>query len=495
MSPSAAVLAGDQRHPLVTGGEPVVLGAGTVVVEVSDVDRSVPIRFDGRARSVSYDATTRRATFAVDLARDTGFHELLVESHSFVFATDDAKLRLDGIRDLLDYLASTALSWSGAMFFSGTDQVLRDDRLDRAWLERHGPEIVSVGRAIADAPWAIPATRRRRSDRGVPDVGSTMRLLRQRPDLLEELDGGPVEFEHPDGALKTYAPREVIIRERIRTLDTPGNRRATALLEGTSELAMRVAAAAPSKELAHALTQLSAELEELLARAPFRDLRRRRAHMRLASREGVEERLDYRYRQVGALHADLFDVRHWDPQRALLPERAYVGYADSIYQQFCGQVLADHLGLTATGTPPGSEPGPHFTGDRFDLYLDVKPPAALLRDWRDKSTRPTDRRPDLVLHERASGRTALMDAKYRAKGTRASDDSLGEVQLYLQAYSRQRIGVLFPAGAGDPSERWRIHEVTDGHFSIYELPITGEPELASFLDTQLEPLLELLLAA
>jgi hypothetical protein len=492
MLPSATLAAGTERHSL-TGGELVIVPAGLVMLDVEGVTTPNAVRLDGRQPRITWNSSTGRATLVVDLARDTGFHELIVGPLTFLFGTEDAKLRIDGVLELLTYLGSQGLSWSGAMFFSGSKQVLRDPRLDRAWLERTATEIVGIGSAIANRPWTVRRGRRSRTGLGVPAVGASMRLLRQRPDLLEEFEDGPVRFEHPDGRVKAYAPREIVGRNRKLTLDTPGNRRATALLDGTSALAKATHTQAP-EQVRKTMLELSERLDRLLLKPPFRELRRHGAHLRLPLALAAEEQLDSRYAAARALHHELFADRHWDPRREIMPERAYASFADAIYQRFCGQLLADHLELQPTADLPGEGIGPHFAGKRFDLYLDVTPPRSVVRDWRDDSVRRANLRPDLVLHERSTGRVALMDAKYRSKDLRATPDSLADAQLYLQAYSRERIGILFPPRPGPADKRWTVHKVTDGTFSIYEIPFLPDARMATFLAQKVDPVIELLLA-
>jgi hypothetical protein len=490
MSPRATLLIGGVRYPLVDS-EPIIVRAGNVLVELEDVPARTAVRVDGRSPQMTWNPARQQAVLSLDLKRDTGFHELIVGPATFMFGTEDAKLRIDGVVKLLDYLGSSGLAWSGAMFFSGADQVLRDPRLDRAWLERRGNEIVRLIAAIAERPSRLAQRTRRRSDHGRPDVAATMRLLREHRDLLEEMDGGPIQFEHA-GTMQTYAPREVIVRENKSVFDTAGNHLATALLDGTLGLAKATRAQEPN-EARKELSALIAQLETLRLRHPFRSLRSRRSRLQPADPITAGEWRDPRYTSVHALHDELFNERHWSPQRHVMPERSYASFADSIYQRFCAQLLADHLDLLPTDDLPGQGKGPHFVGTRFQLYVDVKPPSSVIRDWRGDSDRKTKRRPDLVLHEPSTSRAAVLDVKYRAKGTRATRDSLSEVQLYMQAYSQKRVAVIFPPGPGEDEQRWKVHEVTDGTFCIYEVPFLPEPRMADFLRTQVDRVLEQLL--
>ena len=492
MPPSATLVVGQNRHPL-SGADPAIVPAGMAILELDGVLAPEAVRLDGRRPGVGWDASTRRATVAADLTRDTGFHELLVGPSRFLFGTEDAKLRNEGVVSLLDYLGARGLAWSGAMYFSDSRQALRDLRLDRTWLARAGEAIVSVGTAVANRPWSMPRGSRSRLDRGVPDVAATMRLLREPPGLLEEHDRGPIRHERADGSTATYAPREVVSRSRERSSDTIGNRRVTALLEDASALARAIEARAP-RSIGLEVAEFADRLERLLRRPPFAELRRRPLRRSLPAAQAGEERFDRRYATAWALYRELHAERHWDPRREIMPEWAYGGHADAIYQRFCGQLLADHLGLRPTAEPPGKGAGPHFAGKRFDLYLDVTPPRSVIRDWRDDSERRAGLRPDLVLHERATGRVALLDAKYRNDGERASADSLTDMQLYLQAYSHRSVGVLFPPRTDAAGDAWRVHEVSDGTFTIYEMPCLPEPRMADFLAERIDPALERLLA-
>jgi hypothetical protein len=492
MPPSATLVVGSDRYVL-GESEPVIVPAALVILELDDVIAPSAVRLDGRRPKIGWNTSTKHATLTADLTRETGFHELTVGPRRFLFGTEDAKLRTDGIISLLDYLGAQGLAWNGAMYFSGSDQVLRDPRLDLAWLVQVGEAIISIGTAIADRPWTSRRRSRTRLDRGVPDIGRTMRLLRQKPDLLEEQDGGPVRYTHPDGTIAAYTPREVVVRRQAKTFDTPGNRRATALLEGTSALARAVGIRAP-EAVQPELFDLAERLDSLLRRPPFESLHGQAAWRPLVVGPIEEERVDSRYAAAWQLYFELYAERHWDPRRELMPEWAYGGYADAIYQRFCGQLVADHLGLRPMSEPPGEGYGPHFVGARFDLYLDITPPRSVIRDWRDDSGRRASLRPDLVLHERDTGRVALMDAKYRCSGRRATADSLTDVQLYLQAYSRQKVGVLFPPSKDAGEDIWNVHLVSDGSFSIYEIPFLPEPQMATFLREAVDPVIEELLA-
>src|SRR3954449_3989600 len=136
LSPDAPayVVAGAARHQL--GESPVIVPAGTVVLEIGDVPGPDSVRLDGRIIASAYDASARRATVALDLNRHTSYHLLQVApARRYYFGTDDAKLRIDGVVEMLGYLRDHGLAWRGGLFFSGSGRTLRDPRLDLAWLD------------------------------------------------------------------------------------------------------------------------------------------------------------------------------------------------------------------------------------------------------------------------------------------------------------------------------------------------------------------------
>jgi hypothetical protein len=469
--------------PLVEDGV-VELPAGSLLIEASGLTDPTTVRLDGRHLELALDESSGRGVAAVDLARATGYHELaLGPQRRYLFATSDAKLRLEGVVEMLSYLREEGLAWSGAMFFSGTDLVVRDRRLDKAWLESHGPSIVDLARRIAERPAELRGSRRRRRSHGVPDIGATMRLLRRQPGLLERHAAGPVAFRG-----EKWAPRELVVRERTRLFDTPGNRRTTALVDSAAALADSVLGALPPVERTH-FGELRSELHGCLGLEPFRSLHRARAHRRRGVQRGPEELADERYGQVAALLEELERERSWSPQQAVASDRAYALYADQIYQRFVSIVLAEALGLKRLGDLLG--PGPHFqAGDRF-LYVDAKPPQTVLRDWRDNTDRRAALRPDLVLFDRATGKAAVLDAKYRQDGDRASNSSLAEVQLYLQAYGLSQVAVVFPPHS--PHAPWAPAEVAAEGFRIFELPVRPSSGLATYLAAEVVPRIEAML--
>jgi hypothetical protein len=460
----AALIVGAERTEL--GADVPTVPAGPVVLEVEDIASAVGIRLDGRPLAASYDRATRRATVSIDLGRYTGYHQLLVPpSERFLFGTDDAKLRIVGVNAMLEYLRDEGLAWQGALQFSGTDRVLRDLRLDAAWLEGNAPVIAEIAAAIAARPATTTSTTYRRAPYGVPALGRTFQLLRRDRDLLEEHPKGPVIV-----AGTHWAPREIVIRQREAAFDTVGNRRATRLLVLARALASAVARAMATEPAAN-----FAFILELLDRAlllePFRTLQRRRSYRLVPTHAAREELVDERYARVYELLRELEHGRYWTPEQDVLPDYAFATYADQIYQAFVATLVADAFALEAVKRLGGA--GPHFRNDEYDLYVNTTVPSEILSNWRDDTVRPSSLRPDLVLHKRDDGRAVIADAKYRNDGDRASSDSLNEAQLYLQAFGKESAAILFPPKSLEP--RWEAHHVAAGGFRLLEFPIRPAP--------------------
>ena len=302
MSPlpaDAFAISGSLRQAL-SADEPVILPSGPVVLDIRNVAHSGAVRLDGRPLRVALDQPARAATVALSLERATGYHQLQVGTdRRYVFGTDDAKLRIGGVVEMLAYLRDHAdalgLSWNGTVQFSGTGQVLRDVRLDVAWLEQHVSEIADLAASISRRPFTLSRKRRELAREGVPDVAATGRLIRRRPELMERHPDGPVAFQG-----EQWAPREFLRQRREHTADTQGNRAMTRLLLAVLELARTCQASAPAGLQAELGTHVETAARAV-RREPFASIRRQRGHLRIGAHPATEERIDERYRRGRAL--------------------------------------------------------------------------------------------------------------------------------------------------------------------------------------------------
>lgn len=486
MSPSPAdaiVIAGNVRSVL-SGSEPAIVPSGPVVVELHGVADAGAVRLDGGPLPVAFDSGSGTATVALNLSRATGYHQLRVGTdRQYIFGTEDAKLRIEGVVDMLGYLRdhaqSSGLSWNGTVQFSGGGHVLRDVRLDAAWLEQHVGEIAELAASVSRRPFTARRTRRELAREGVPDVPETGRLIRRRPELMEAHPSGPVTFEG-----ESWAPRKFVRKRSDHTSDTQGNRTLTRLLVAVLALARASEAAAPTDLQANLATQV-----EILGRAvrqePFASIRRQRGHLRIGAHPATEERIDPRYRRARSLLRELLRDRHWDPQHQVSEEWAFAKLADQVFQIFAAIVIARAFELSPQA--PLTTAGPHFGSAEYDMWVDSTPPEDVLRNWRTETSTPQALRPDIVLRRRGDHRVAVLDAKYRSSGERATPESLSEAQLYLQSYGCRKVSVIFPPiGQLVPSP----HVITNGHFAVTELPLRPMEDLHAHVADVIRPAIE-----
>lgn len=437
----------DLEHPL---------PAGPLVLAVSG-HRSRTVLLDGRATRLS---SGSEGLVALDLTRSTGYHRLEVDGEVFWFGTKDAKLGLAGIEAMLAHLRTLGTGWTGqALFSDGTG--LRDTHVLYAWLDAWADRSLTAVSGVLAAPRAATRSTTALSRRGGPSVllAPTLRLLRSAPTRYLS--------ESPDGLIKaggkSYDPLRVVSRRRTTTLDTVANRRAVAVLHWLSKLCREVLDSSPDTAT-RTRCRLWLNEAEKLQRRPLAQALRATAREFSAPRQ-AEEATEARYRASYEVARDLLRGFGWSASLTPLPRFSYVQRSDVIYQAYAASVLARELGLAQTSEVLGELPLA-FTGPRFDLYYDTHPPDAVLRSWRSTSTRPDDSRPDLLLHERSTGKVALLDAKYRVGSDGgASEDSRKDVSAYLGLYGLHAIGILYPGQSP-------THEVVAARGrSIVEVPL------------------------
>jgi hypothetical protein len=168
-------------------------------------------------------------------------------------------------------------------------------------------------------------------------------------------------------------------------------------------------------------------------------------------------------------------------------EWAFASLADQVFQAFTAIVIARTFGLAPMA--PIGQSGPQFVSDDYEMWVDSTPPDDVMHNWRDDSSTPAALRPDIVIRRRSDHLVAVLDAKYRSSGVRATPDSLAEVQLYLQAYGCREVSVVFPPTIGSPP--WELHRVTNGYFGITEVPLRPMDDLAAYMTNVIRPAIEL----
>lgn len=450
--PEVRLISGPQEWAL--GSSVRTIPAGQIVIAVSG-SRTRTVMLDGRTARLS---SGREGLMAVDLKRSTGYHRLDVDGSTFWFATEDAKLGLEGIEMMLADLRTIGTGWAGQALFSDGSG-LRDVHVLYAWLDQWADAALAAVSAILAAPRPVSANTRALSRRGGPGVlvAPTLRLLRSAP--LQYLSMNPSGLIEVDA--RRYDPLRVVVRRRTMTLDSIANRRAVGLLRWLVRLVQEVLSSDPDTT-----TQVRCRLWLNAAKT----LQQRPVAHRLRSAEAgaaprqAEELTDARYRRSYEVSQDLRRKFGWSAQATPLPRYSYVDHADAIYQAYAASCVARALGLTQTSEVLGAE-SPAFSGADFDLYFDSLCQPQVLRSWRAASDMPDKSRPDLLLRERATGRVAILDAKYRLFKGEATEDSRKEVTSYLGLYGLRTITIIFP---GEPK---LARVITGKGHTIIELPL------------------------
>lgn len=430
--PTVRALVGSREIALTEPGQ--VLPATSLVLAISGA-RGRTVTLDGQARWLSGGDP---GLLAMDLTRSTGFHHLEVAGESTWFGTEDAKLRLDGIEAMLAELRTTGTGWTGQALFSD-GQGLRDVHVVYGWLDQWAEQAVESAVAVLSAPRSAAISHRvlsRRASRGVL-VAPTLRLLRSDPKRY--LVSNPAGIVEVEGA--RYDPLRVVLGKRVRTVDTPANRRAAQLLAAIGRLADEVLQSQPSDVVA-TRCRLWRNMAEAALRRPLAS--------RLAGQPSPplvrqpEEMTERRYQRSYEIASNLALDFGWSANRSLLPRFSYVDRSDEIYQAYTAVCLAKALGLRQVDhVLRGSSRA--FSGPRFDLYYDCHPHPDVLRSWRFHSDLQDTSRPDLVLHERQTDLVAVLDAKYRlGKHGWASEDSRTDVSAYMALYGVPSIAIIYP---------------------------------------------------
>lgn len=467
------VLAGQFEVDL--GSEPVVVVPSTQIVLTVSGALSRNVFLDGRKMRLSSGAV---GLLAVDLRRSTGYHRLVVGSDTFWFGTQDAKLRLEGIEAMLSELRAMGTGWTGqAMFSDGTG--LLDPHVAYGWLDQWANIALQACSSILATPRASTRsgrTLRRRGGAGVM-LAPTLRLLRSDPRrYLAPSLGGVIRVGG-----ESYEPLRVVARQREITLDTVANRRCVAVLHFVDALARQVIEAGSTDSVTR--SRLWSNQARALQRRPLAQVLRTQRIPR--DPRQPEEITDSPYRLTYRLACDLSDHFGWSVTLQPRSRLSYVEQSDVIYQAYVASRIATELGLTQNGSVLGLQQ-PAFSDSSYNLYYDTEPPRELLRSWRFFSDRPDASRPDLLLHERATGRIALMDAKYRVGNDgRASEDSRKEISSYMALFALDAVSILYPSSR-DPDV------VTGKNKRILEVPVSPSVEdlsagLAGILSTLQTP--------
>jgi len=306
-------------------------------------------------------------------------------------------------------------------------------------------------------------------------------LRRDAASTLEEHPIGPVEI---DG--RRYSPRIVVAGSRQRSFDTVGNRRTTHLLKSMLEMCESLLGQElrSPKAVQDDLQAIRTSLVARLSLFPFVQIAS--PGLRLPTRPAPEEMVDDRYRAVFDLYGELTRELGWSPGKSVTSRMAYVNYADQIYQAFVALVIARAFGARQvfpsliSGLPTAL-----FRSEQHEIYYDTIPPSPAFTNWRDRSARPSEQRPDITIINTLERRGILADAKYRVDPSgRVPTSALEDAQVYLQSFGARSIAVCYPGPAP------RIGRVSALGYTILEVSIGPYPELSEYARLEVRPALE-----
>lgn len=479
------VIARQKRHKLTIDagvGQPVIVAAEYLSVEIEAEYVPTVVTLDRRSTPLVRNDNGTRGVFFVDAWRSVGFHCLEVSGSRFYFATEDAKLRLDGILAILKLIDREGLSWGHQLFFAdGT--AIRDPKVDFAWLTDVGSRIVALANAIADRPWRRQDSRvvRGRPGPGHILIGPTISMLRRNAKAaLEAAPRGPISF-----AGATYWPRTAVTERPTSSTDSVGNRRTTALIEEARALARYLLSRDDvPQEVKRQIQPMEKEFALLRERYPFSFLAGR--PRRLSSEPSIEEMADERYAEVYRLFQHLNSDLGWEPTVQLADEFAYVTQADQIYEAFTVTTIAKGADAGQVGAvlrPYLSQPS--FRSERYDFYYDTEPPSPEFHNWRKLSARPAEMRPDLTIVDRETQTGIFVDAKYRVEASgRLPSSAIHDCQVYLQSFGRKNIAVCYPG------PKPKVSEVAADGFRIIEIALGPYDNLLQYVKDEVWPVLQ-----
>lgn len=420
-----------------------------------------------RSRSIMIDGVTRRISsgstglLPMDLKRSTGYHRVQVDQSVFWFATEDSKLQLSGVAAMLRELGDLGTGWTGQVMFSDGSGY-RDPHVIYGWLDQWADSVLDASESVLAAPRSDTEMTNVLSRRGGSSVRTapTVRFLRSNPrhNLIPSDSGLITIGDHK------YDPTRVVVRKRRLTVHTVPNRRVVQLLDQLGN-AVDEAMGAEASGAAVARCRLwRLRINTLQARPLARTLRE--GPSVLADERQTVELNDRRYQGVFDATKDFRSRFGWSPTSDVQRRYSYVQSADLIYQAYAASRLAAELGLHQVGPVLGAIPLA-FAGPDFEIYYDALCPPSVLRSWRRTSIHPDSSRPDVLLVERASGRVAILDAKYRLGNDGfASEDSRKDVSAYMALYGLSTVSILYP-GAGSAG---RV--ITGKSRTILEVPVS-----------------------
>jgi len=458
--------------PYIAGASPLELDECQTLLTVDCAFRP-QISIDDRILQSSWRAKERIAVAQIDLTNQVGFHRISIhsgsESLTLDFRTSTAKATWAEVRCMAEVCSRSYLGFRRQFVYAASDGSPRKvviPAVQFGWFRERMPEIAKLIASIAEKPAMEPRNVVRPSTRARGLSGSaTVRLLRERPSLLEGHIDGPLDVEGV-----TYWPNLVACRQ----------------LDNFPARVEHESLASFVRHLVQDLVDLSPEIDAIdqpSVRNNLNELRRLQNLPLLAKARGRAppkppymathiQRCDRRYGRIRQLALEYFS-EIGPVERSNDTIRANLKDVWEIYQTFVAHIIGNSLGLAYTSPRMDlrdrNNDGTSMRSASLALFFDQHPPKNLLRSWRDDSERPARERPDITLINLVSKKTLILDAKFRTDrdGIRAAGDDIFEIQAYLNSFGSTQGGVLYPGS--EPKARWINSET----YKIVELPIRG----------------------
>lgn len=458
------------EYTLAPGQNDLGLAEGMVLATIAAPSKAI-VKLNDREIEQTWRPNEGIALCQFDLTNQIGYHRLTVRvaavEEKFDFSTATAKATAAEIRKMAEICCRSYLNYQKQFTYLSKSGEVRKVHLPQvhfAWLRDRIPEIEGLIRDIGRRP-AVELRRSFRTQARGGDVSipETIRLLHERPELLDPGAGGPI---HAAG--QRYWP--ALVRSRVRNAE-PRRIEHSQIAAFLRELANGCLSIADTvdAEVRSDVTGWQVRIASLRGIPVLRPYERPFGRQPSLSVATVVQQSDQRYKRLRQLRAEyLSDIA---PSAAASDGvRGNVKDVWEIYQTFIAHVIGNALGLSYVS--PHKElrmrdaDGASMLGGEVSLYFDQKPPQKAVVSWRDASGRPALERPDVFILNLAKRTAILLDAKFRVDkdGKRAKSEDLLEMQGYLNSFDLKRGAIVYP-GKGS------LYPVTGGKFSITEFPL------------------------
>lgn len=438
------------EYELLEGHEGIEVSEGTVLGFV-EAQSKPTLEFDDHPLPTSWNARGQVAVWTADLTNQVGFHRLKVtiagKSYLYDFKTHTAKAAWNEIQVMAEFCANSYFGYRRQFAYmarTGAKRSVRLPQVEFGWLRDRIIEIEQLVSSINTRPASrrLSSYQMSRCGQNI-SVPHTIRLLRERKEMLELGESGPIEVDRA-----TYWPSRVVVSKKEQSSKLEEHAQIANFLRylatGCQDLARVV-----DSSIRNDVEQFLARIQLVQSLPVFRGVTPRSSAKGQSTFPTVIQRTDRRYFRLREIQAE-YAAEIFNSDCYAKSVRANVRDVWEIYQTFVAHVVGNSLGLMYFSDDMDlrkrSSDGWSMASEHWHLYFDTAIPSRVLHSWRDGTRRPSNLRPDIVLVGITSGRVVLLDAKFKSDfaNARATSEDLFEMQGYLNGYSTSRGGILFP---------------------------------------------------